>query len=89
MTKQSISNTPDEEKGGISFATAATVTGAVVGLGAVVAGVVALQDKRNQKIVTSVLTNAKHATDVAIENIEHTVDRKKEEVVALAKKITK
>jgi hypothetical protein len=59
---------------------AAIVTGAVVGVGVAVAGIVALKDEKNRKKVRDVLTNVKNQATDYMEDMQKNIQDKKKEV---------
>lgn len=74
-----------EEKAGFN-PVAAAVTGAIVGAGVAVAGIVALKDKKNRKNVRRVLDNVK---DQAVEYIEDMQKQAQDKMVEVEKNLRK
>lgn len=74
-----------DEKGGVN-PLAAAVTGAVVGAGVAIAGVMALKDEKNRKKVQDALTNAKVQAKGYIDTVQKETEEKKAEI---KEKVTK
>lgn len=65
---------------------AMAVTGAVVGAGIIVAGAIALKDKKNRKIVKNAFLNVK---DQATSYVENAQDEAKDKIDSVEEKIVK
>jgi len=78
MTNHS-QKTQNEQKNGLDQITAA-VTGAIVGAGVAVAGVIALKDEKNRNKVKQVFIDAKNQAVGYIEDIRNQAQDKKAEV---------
>ena len=83
MTNHS-QKTQNEQKNGLDQITAA-VTGAIVGAGVAVAGVIALKDEKNRNKVKQALIDVKGQAIDYIENIRNQAQDKKAEVKKIAK----